>query len=177
MSFYILADNCSDLPASRNTTCKDFQILNLSFFLDNAPGDPTIRSADFYNKLRAGSMLRTSQINPPEFEDVFRRIIAQGYHEILYLAFSSGLSGTYHSSTVAAQNIMKENPNVRILTVDTLEKPSQFHDVVKGDTLSAIAKKYYGDASKYPVIFEANKPMLTHPDKIYPGQKLRIPPL
>ena len=120
MSFYILADNCSDLPVSRNTTCKDFQILNLSFFLDNAPGDPTIRSADFYNKLRAGSMSRTSQINPPEFEDVFRRIIAQGYHEILYLAFSSGLSGTYHSSTVAAQNIMKENPNVRILTVDTL---------------------------------------------------------
>lgn len=120
MSFYILADNCSDLPVSRNTTCKDFQILNLSFFLDNAPGDPTIPSADFYNKLRAGSMSRTSQINPPEFEDVFRRIIAQGYHEILYLAFSSGLSGTYHSSTVAAQNIMKENPNVRILTVDTL---------------------------------------------------------
>ena len=120
MSFYILADNCSDLPVSRNTTNKDFQILNLSFFLDNAPGDPTIRSADFYNKLRAGSMSRTSQINPPEFEDVFRRIIAQGYHEILYLAFSSGLSGTYHSSTVAAQNIMKENPNVRILTVDTL---------------------------------------------------------
>ena len=54
---------------------------------------------------------------------------------------------------------------------------SQYHDVVKGDTLSAIAKKYYGDANKYPVIFEANKPMLTHPDKIYPGQKLRIPPL
>lgn len=54
---------------------------------------------------------------------------------------------------------------------------SQYHDVVRGDTLSAIAKKYYGDASKYPVIFEANKPMLTHPDKIYPGQKLRIPAL
>jgi len=47
--------------------------------------------------------------------------------------------------------------------------------VVKGDTLSAIAKKYYGDANKYNAIFEANKPMLTHPDKIYPGQKLRIP--
>jgi len=47
---------------------------------------------------------------------------------------------------------------------------------MKGDTLSAIAKKYYGDASKYPEIFEANKPMLKHPDKIYPGQSLRIPP-
>lgn len=54
---------------------------------------------------------------------------------------------------------------------------SQYHDVVKGDTLSAIAKKYYGDANKYNAIFEANKPMLSHPDKIYPGQKLRIPAL
>jgi nucleoid-associated protein YgaU len=62
-----------------------------------------------------------------------------------------------------------------LLAVEQPEPPAQFHDVAKGDTLSAIAKKYYGDANKYPVIFEANKPMLTHPDKIYPGQKLRIP--
>jgi nucleoid-associated protein YgaU len=55
--------------------------------------------------------------------------------------------------------------------------PAQFHDVVKGDTLSAISKKYYGDANKYNAIFEANKPMLSSPDKIYPGQKLRIPEL
>lgn len=55
--------------------------------------------------------------------------------------------------------------------------PAQYHDVVKGDTLSAISKKYYGDANKYNAIFEANKPMLSNPDKIYPGQKLRIPPL
>ena len=54
---------------------------------------------------------------------------------------------------------------------------SQFHDVVSGDTLSAISKKYYGDANKYTVIFEANKPMLSDPNKIYPGQKLRIPAL
>lgn len=54
-------------------------------------------------------------------------------------------------------------------------KEPRFHTVAKGDTLSAIAKKEYGNANKYPVIFEANKPMLTHPDKIYPGQVLRIP--
>jgi nucleoid-associated protein YgaU len=47
--------------------------------------------------------------------------------------------------------------------------------VERGDTLSAIAKKFYDDANKYPVIFEANKPMLSDPNKIYPGQKLRIP--
>ena len=52
---------------------------------------------------------------------------------------------------------------------------SQMHVVVAGDTLSAIAKEYYGDASKYPTIFEANRPMLSDPDKIYVGQVLRIP--
>ena len=53
---------------------------------------------------------------------------------------------------------------------------STFYEVQSGDTLSAIAKAHYGDASKYTVIFEANRPMLSDPDKIYPGQKLRIPP-
>ncbi len=51
----------------------------------------------------------------------------------------------------------------------------RFHTVVSGDTLSKIAKTVYGDAMKYPAIFEANRPMLSHPDKIYPGQVLRIP--
>ena len=64
-----------------------------------------------------------------------------------------------------------------MLTVDTPAPESQFHVVVSGDNLSKIAKQFYGDANKYPVIFEANKPMLSHPDKIYPGQLLRIPPL
>jgi len=50
-----------------------------------------------------------------------------------------------------------------------------FYEVQSGDTLSGIAKKFYGDASQYPKIFEANKPMLSDPDKIYPGQNLRIP--
>ena len=64
-----------------------------------------------------------------------------------------------------------------LITVAQAAPEAQFHDVAKGDTLSAIAKKFYGDANKYNAIFEANRPMLTHPDKIYPGQKLRIPPL
>lgn len=52
-----------------------------------------------------------------------------------------------------------------------------FYTVKSGDTLSGIAKAHYGNASKYMAIFEANKPTLTDPDKIYPGQVLRIPPL
>ena len=54
-------------------------------------------------------------------------------------------------------------------------RESRFHTVVSGDTLSAISKTYYGTWKLYPEIFEANKPMLSHPDKIYPGQVLRIP--
>jgi nucleoid-associated protein YgaU len=63
------------------------------------------------------------------------------------------------------------------MSVDLSEPEAVYHDVVKGDTLWAIAKAVYGDGNKYPVIFEANKPMLSHPDKIYPGQKLRCPAL
>ena len=50
-----------------------------------------------------------------------------------------------------------------------------FHTVVKGDTLWKIAEKTLGKGSRYPEIFEANRPMLSDPDKIYPGQVLRIP--
>ncbi|MCB2112861.1 MAG: peptidoglycan-binding protein LysM [Parvularculaceae bacterium] len=63
----------------------------------------------------------------------------------------------------------------RIDVSDTAE-PAVFYTVKSGDTLSKIAKAHYGDAMKYPAIFEANKPMLKDPDKIYPGQVLRIPP-
>lgn len=54
---------------------------------------------------------------------------------------------------------------------------SRFHEVKPGDSLSKISKEVYGDPMKYDVIFEANKPMLSHPDRIYPGQMLRIPNL
>ena len=62
------------------------------------------------------------------------------------------------------------------IEVEAKEPESVMYTVQKGDTLSAIAKKHYGNANAYMKIFEANKPMLSHPDKIYPGQMLRIPP-
>jgi nucleoid-associated protein YgaU len=63
-----------------------------------------------------------------------------------------------------------------LLTVAAPAEPeSTYREVKSGDTLSRIAKDAYGDANAYMKIFEANKPMLSSPDKIYPGQMLRIP--
>ena len=61
------------------------------------------------------------------------------------------------------------------IEVDDEEDQADFYTVKSGDSLSKIAKEFYGDPMKYPQIFEANKPMLEDPDKIYPGQTLRIP--
>jgi nucleoid-associated protein YgaU len=62
------------------------------------------------------------------------------------------------------------------LEVVKKEPEAKFYTVKSGDSLSKIAKEFYGDPMKYPSIFEANKPMLSDPNKIYPGQVLRIPP-
>ena len=104
----------------------------------------------------------------------------------LSVAFD-GATGTVSVSGEAADQATKEKillccGNVHgvaqvddRMTVATPADESQYHLVVRGDTLSAIAKTYYGNAGQYPKIFEANRPMLGHPDKIYPGQVLRIP--
>lgn len=76
---------------------------------------------------------------------------------------------------LAAGNVAGVGKVNEDIQTDKDEPQSIFHTVQKGETLSKIAQQHYGSASKYPAIFEANKPMLTDPDKIYPGQVLRIP--
>lgn len=63
------------------------------------------------------------------------------------------------------------------ISVSTPPPTSQFYEVQSGDSLSKIAKQFYGDPMKYNEIFEANQPMLKDPNQIYPGQTLRIPNL
>lgn len=61
------------------------------------------------------------------------------------------------------------------ISVSKPKAAAEFYTVKKGDTLGKISKHFYGDAMRYKEIFEANKPMLKDPNKIYPGQSLRIP--
>jgi nucleoid-associated protein YgaU len=55
------------------------------------------------------------------------------------------------------------------------QAPVEYYIIQKGDSLSAIAKRYYGNANDYPRIFDANREVIKNPDLIYPGQKIRIP--
>ncbi|MEZ5410520.1 MAG: peptidoglycan-binding protein LysM [Acidimicrobiales bacterium] len=93
---------------------------------------------------------------------------------ILAIGNSAGVERVSEELTVVAPAAA---PAPEAVAAPPAPPEPQMHVVVKGETLSKIAKEYYGDAMKYPAIFEANKPMLTDPDKIYVGQVLRIPAL
>ena len=84
---------------------------------------------------------------------------------------------TKEKALLCAGNVSGVSNVTDNMSVDLSEPEATYHDVVSGDNLSKISKAAYGDPNKYMLIFEANKPMLSHPDKIYPGQKLRIPAL
>jgi nucleoid-associated protein YgaU len=78
---------------------------------------------------------------------------------------------------LAAGNTLGVSKVEEDIKVSGADAATTFYTVKKGDSLSKIAEAHYGKgkASRYNDIFAANKPMLTHPDKIYPGQVLRIP--
>ena len=78
------------------------------------------------------------------------------------------------AGAAAAPTAAEEKP-APLAPEEDVKPTSAFYTVKSGDTLSKIAKDQLGSANRYPEIFEANKPMLKHPDKIFPGQVLRIP--
>ncbi len=82
-------------------------------------------------------------------------------------------AGNIEGISAVEDQIVVKNPPV----IAPPQPEKQFYTVKKGDYLSKISKEVYGNANKYNIIFEANKPMLKDPDLIYPGQVLVIPPL
>jgi nucleoid-associated protein YgaU len=79
------------------------------------------------------------------------------------------LAGNVHG--VSGVNIS----GLKVPAPTPVEEKVEYYIIQKGDTLSKIAKQYYGDANKYPVIFEANREVIKNADLIFPGQKIRIP--
>jgi osmotically-inducible protein OsmY len=118
---------------------------------------------------------------------LMRRVIALGFEvESLRIDYDDGVAtvtgraadqSTRERVVLAIGNTEGVSQVDDRMTVDEERNQATFYTVQKGDSLSKIAKEHYGDAMKYPAIFEANKPMLADPDKIYPGQVLRLPEL
>ena len=101
------------------------QVLPMNFNLDGQsyldyPDGREINSHTFYEKLRAGSTCTTSQVSLAEYQDAFTPVL-EGGQDILYLAFSSGLSGTYQSACLAAEDLREQFPERTIECVDTLQ--------------------------------------------------------
>lgn len=118
--FKILTDNTADLPESYIQE-HDLSLAWLPYLLDGETytRENTLDYPTFYAKMRAGSMPTTSQVNPQQAREVLEAVLRQGY-DILCIAFSSGLSGTYNSVRIAAEELAEEYPEATIAVVDSL---------------------------------------------------------
>ena len=121
--YVLVGDSTEDLNVEVLKTL-DVKILTFSYsvndeiipyYMDERDGD----IKDFYDRLRKGSMPVTSQINPDSYKKAFEEIVKEG-KDILYLCFTSGLSGSYQSAVIAADMVSDKYPEARIEIIDSL---------------------------------------------------------
>lgn len=123
MNNYVLfTDSTCDLP-NKLAEQLDIRVVPMEFLIDNRVyhhylDGREMSMKEFYDGLRNGSMPTTTQINQTVYFELFEPVLAEG-KDILYLCFSSGLSGTYQSSRLAVQELSELYPNRKIYTVDT----------------------------------------------------------
>lgn len=118
--FKLVTDNTADLPQEY---LKEHHVdyMVLSYIVDGVSygKKKELDWKEFYAMMRGGKMPTTSQANPEEAKTFFEKCMEES-SEILYLAFSSGLSGTFNSARIAAEEVMEEHPGVKICVVDSL---------------------------------------------------------
>ncbi len=124
-------------------------------------GDMDMKVQDFAVKFREGEATLSGQVAS----------IMEREKIVLMVGNTQGVAQVDDNMTVVAAPAGGQDPAA------PAEAEAMMYTVQSGDSLSKIAKAHYGDAMKYMVIFEANTPMLKDPNKIYPGQVLRIPTL
>ena len=119
-AFKIITDSTSDLPKAYYKE-HEVGLVSLSCLLDGVTYNKNreLDVYEFYEKLRSGSMPTTSQVNPEEAKEAILEYL-QDSKELLYIAFTSGLSGSYQSAKIAADEIMEDNPDVKIVVIDSL---------------------------------------------------------
>lgn len=123
MSFVVFTDGCSNLPGSILTR-KQIRTLPFTYTIN---GEQIVYNGDIesfdarahYDLLRSGELIQTSLANTQQFIDHFRPVLESG-SDVIYIGMSSGISGTYQASSIAAAELMEEFPQRRVRTVDSL---------------------------------------------------------
>lgn len=121
--YIIITDSCVDLPSELASQLA-LEVIPLSVNIEgtqyyNYLDERDLNTKGFYQLLREGVIPSTSQINPQRFSDIFEKYLSQGY-DILYIAFSSALSGTYNSALIAKEELINNYPHQKILIIDSL---------------------------------------------------------
>ena len=118
--FVIVSDSTVDLP-KKYLQEKQIPIISLSYVMEGVTYEEMngLSHKEFFEKLKEGSLPTTSQINPEQARKALEPFAKEG-KDILYIGFSSGLSGSYNSVRMAAMELTEEYPNVEIITIDSL---------------------------------------------------------
>ncbi len=119
MSYKIITDSTADLTVEM-TDALGVQVIPLRFTIDGKTyRDREMPEKTFYAKLREGKMSTTTQINADEFKEIFEPVLQSG-EDVLYIAFSSGLSGTYQSACIARDDLAPLYPERKLYVFDSL---------------------------------------------------------
>ena len=158
--FVIFTDSGSDLPIALMEEW-GVRSLDLTFRFedeDKEYGNGEMAPKAFYNRMREGGVAKTAAVNMDTFRNSFEAALKEGY-DVLYLGFSSGLSATYHSSTLAAGELREEYPDSKIITVDTLAASAGEGMLV---WLAVDTKKKGGTIEEVAAAVENHKMNLAH---------------
>ena len=119
--YIIMTDSTADLPDSYLTE-HNIAVISLPYTIDGVTytKENSLPEKEFYDKMRAGSLPTTSQANPEELATFFEHLIQTTDKDILYIVFSSGLSGTFNSARIAAADVAEKYPEHRVVLVDSL---------------------------------------------------------
>ena len=119
--YIIITDSTVDLPREYVTEELGIPYIPLSYIIDGETYEDMngLSGEEFFKKIRAGSMPTTSQINPEQAREALTPYLREG-KDIIYLGFSSSLSGSYNSVRVAMEELKEEYPDAALIAIDTL---------------------------------------------------------
>ena len=151
MTPYVLfADSSCDLPESLMHEW-EIHYSSLSFLFNDSDKiyrNYDMTAKDFYEKIRSGHSATTSSVNSADFEEAFSAELEKG-NDILYLGFSTGLSATYQSACVAADELKNRFPDRKIITVDTLAASGGYGMIVYLTRKQKLAGATIEEAARY----------------------------